>query len=121
MRKRILFCVLFSGAFCLTHTSFAQEQKQSDPQANSEYDMPNLTPDISSDNMPNTEFLKSYGSDPDTGKPHYYMDTESGLYFDFDEKKVRNYKNGEVYTFEEVKKLLQQKDSKGAKPKSKII
>lgn len=118
MNIHLLFCTLFLGAFfCLTLTSYAQEGMQVKPK----YNMPQLAPDASPENMPNTRFLKSYGSDPATGEPHYFMDTESGLYFDFDEKKVRNFKNGEVYTFEEVKRLLQQKSTKAVEPKNKII
>lgn len=118
MNTHLLFCALFLGGFfCLTHISYAQEREEVKP----EYNMPQLAPDANSENMPNTSFLKSYGYDRVTGEPHYFIDTESGLYFDFDEKKVRNFKNGEVYTFEEVKTLLQQKNSKAVEPKNKII
>jgi hypothetical protein len=56
--------------------------------------------------MPNVEFLGSYSTDPETGKPRYYLDTDSGLYFDFDQEVIKDFQTGESYTFEELKELL---------------
>jgi hypothetical protein len=94
--------LILSFAMGVSINIYAQDQPQP-PQGKH---MPNYLPDETPAEMPNTEFLGGYGSDPLTGQPHYYMDTESGLYFDFQEKIVRNFKTGKEYTFEELEKLL---------------
>lgn len=97
---------------------FAQEKPE---QQSPEYDMPNLAPDTSPFHMPNAGPAKAFGADPESGEPHFYLDPESGLYFDFHEKKIRNFKNGEVYTFEELKKKLEEASAKEEEQPKKII
>jgi len=98
--------LIFSIAIGLVGSVFAQDQAplpEKDPQ---KQPMPNFLPDEGASDIPNMEFLGGYGTDPQSGEPAYYMDTESGLYFDFQGKIIRNFKTGKEYTFEELEKLL---------------
>lgn len=118
-----MFILLFNTLWIVILASaplLAQEKPQREQQFPA-YKMPKLMPDNHSSNMPNQQFLKSFGTDPESGEPHYYLDPQTGLYFDFYEKKVRNFKNGEVYTFEELQKLLESPPAKDAESQRKII
>lgn len=74
--------------------------------------MPNYIPENLPADIPNMGFLGGHGTDSQTGETHYYMDSESGLYYDFREKIVRDFKTGKEYTFEKLKKLLRKEKEK---------
>ncbi len=93
-------------------SALAQGQPQPEENAPQGQQMPNVLPGEAPTDIPNMEFLGGYGTDPQTGEPHYCMDTESGLYFDFREKIVRDFKTGKAYTFEELEKLLREENGK---------
>jgi hypothetical protein len=116
MKALLFVCSLLLASASL----FVQEMIPKDQHV-PKYDMPNLTPDASPFNMPNAGPTKAFGTDPESGEPHYYLDPETGLYFDFYEKKVRNFKNGKVYTFEELQKLLESLPAKDAESQKKMI
>ena len=109
--------LILSFAIGLSINIYAQDQPQP-PQGKH---MPNYLPDETPAEMPNVEFLGGYGTDPQTGEPAYYMDTESGLYFDFQGKIIRNFKTGKEYTFEELEKLLHKERDVPQKLKKKLI
>lgn len=117
MKKLLIFCL----AIGLYGNAYAQAQPQPKGKAPQDMQMPKYMPEDLPADIPNMDFLGSYGTDPQTGKPHYYMDSESGLYFDFKEKVVRDYKTGKEYTFEELKKLLREKKEKPRKLQKKRI
>lgn len=108
MKKLLIFCF----AIGLCSNAYAQIQPRPEEKPTQSQQMPNFLPDEVPADIPNMEFLGGYGTDPQTGKPQYYMDTESGLYFDFDEKVVRDFNTGKEYTFEELKKMLRQEQEK---------
>lgn len=86
--------------FSRAEVTAQSEESPCDPApSNPEYPIKLKAPDLESFNMPNTDYLNAYGKDSETGKLHFYMHTESGLFFDFCEKKIRDFKNGEVYQF----------------------
>ena len=101
--------------------AFAQDQPLPQEKTPQDQQMPNFLPDENPADIPNMEFLGGHGTDAATGEPHYYMDTESGLYFDFDEKVVRDFRSGREYTFEELKNLLRKERGAPQELKKKRI
>ncbi|MFP4094406.1 MAG: hypothetical protein ACLFUB_07975 [Cyclobacteriaceae bacterium] len=105
----------------LSSWSVAQVQPQPRESEPQDRQMPNYLPDEAPADIPNMEFLRGHGTDPVTGEPHYYMDPESGLYFDFREKIIRDFKTGKAYTFKELEKLLRKEPEKPEVPKKSRI
>lgn len=92
----ISLLLIFSRAEVIAQS----EESPSDPAPRAtEHPIKIKTPNLENFNMPNTDNLNAYGTDPETGKLHFYMDPKSSLFFDFYEKKIRDFKNGEVYEF----------------------
>jgi hypothetical protein len=104
--------LVFGFTIGLACSVYAQTRPQPEDKGPQDQQMPNYMPEDFPADIPNMEFLSGHGTDPQTGEPHYYMDTESGLYFDYREKIVRDFKTGKEYTFEELEKLLRQEKEK---------
>jgi hypothetical protein len=104
MKKLLIFYFIIG----LYSSTYAQVQPQPEENAPQDLQIPNFLPDKALTDIPNMEFLGGHGTDPVTGEPHYFLDSESGLYFDFREKIVRDFKTGKEYTFKELEKLLRE-------------
>lgn len=113
--------LVFGFTIGLACSVYAQTQPQPEDKAPQHPQMPNFLPDKAPADIPNMEFLSGHGTDPQTGEPYFYMDTESGLYFDFREKIVRDFKTGKEYTFGELSELFRKERENPQEHKKKRI
>jgi len=85
-------------------------------------EMPNLLPgEPSGQQMPNMQFKGSYGIDDQTSEPHFYLDTDTRLYFDFKNKNIRDFKTGKSYSFNDVRKMLRSDRIEQSNPQQKRL
>ncbi len=123
MKAIILCCCACLCVVLFGNDMYAQHKPQIMPSRRPEHNMPNLKPDTSPFNMPNLKGISAFSTNPETGEPHYYIDPATGLYFNFDQQEIRNFKTGKVYSFKELEKILREQGAtqKDTVPKGKTI
>jgi len=100
-------------------TVVAQNQTENKPPQNKP--MPNYLPDKPPTQIPNLRFDGGSGVDPQSGKLQYYLDTETRLYFDFEDRVVRDFQTGKMYTFEELRDKFQRREKEPKRLEKKLL
>ncbi len=111
MKAIILCCCACLCVVLFGNDMYAQHKPQIMPKSTAEHNMPNL------------KGISAFSTNPETGEPHYYIDPATGLYFNFDQQEIRNFKTGKVYSFKELEKILREQGAtqKDTVPKGKTI
>ena len=91
----------------LTAWGARAQEKNEEPKTSQIPEMPTFRPpaDISPMPTPNKD-ISSFGVDQQSGEPTYYIDPKSKLYFDFQQREIRDFNTGKTYSFDEFNQRL---------------
>jgi hypothetical protein len=94
----------------LTAWGVQAQEKDKEPEALQIPEMPTFHPpsDVHPMPTPNKD-ISSFGINQQSGEPTYYLDPKSKLYFDFQQREIRDFNTGETYSFDEFSQRLRKK------------
>lgn len=112
---------LWITAILVASLAVQAQEKEKEPKASQIPEIPTFRPPADVDPMPTpNKDISGFGVDQQSGKPMYYVDPKSKLYFDFQQREIRDFSTGETYSFDEFSQQLRKKKPEPERKKEVI-